>query len=197
MGTRLCIVTPAQLPTDFADQLEAALTEGDVASLIVDSSDSAFVANAARIAVDSSVAAIGVDLAATDHLDGVHIESGADDVRAARSALGTEKIVGAGGVSSRHDAMSVGELLPDYVFFGRVDGDTRPTIHPKALELADWWAQLFEIPAIVMGGSDIASVADAAAAGIEFVALRAAVWNHPQGPAAAVAAANELLTRSR
>jgi thiamine-phosphate pyrophosphorylase len=196
MGTRLCIVTPAQLPNDFADQLAAALSAGDVASLIIDSADQASIDGAASVALKFNVATIGVDVAAAANLDGVHVESGADDARMARSVLGTEKIVGAGGVSSRHDAMTLGELLPDYVFFGRLDGDGQSRIHPRAFELARWWAQLFEIPAIVMGGSDVASVADAAAAGIEFVALRAAVWNHAQGPAAAVAAVNELLTRS-
>ena len=91
--------------------------------------------------------------------------------------------------------MLLGEALPDYVFFGRLDGDDEPSIHPKALELATWWAELFEIPAMVMGGSDVASVAQADRVGIEFIALRSAVWNHAQGPAAAIAAANEILDR--
>ncbi len=74
-----------------------------------------------------------------------------------------------------------------------VDGDDEPSIHAPAFDLAAWWAALFEIPAMVMGGSEIASIAQAQEAGIEFVALRNAVWNHSAGPAAAVAEANALL----
>jgi thiamine-phosphate pyrophosphorylase len=44
-----------------------------------------------------------------------------------------------------------------------------------------------------MGGAAIASVKEAAAQGIEFVALSSAVWNHPKGPSAAVADAVERL----
>jgi thiamine-phosphate pyrophosphorylase len=89
--------------------------------------------------------------------------------------------------------MELGECVPDYLFFGRLDGDTGDEIFPKALDLAAWWSSLFEIPAVVMGGRKLESVAAAAEAGIEFVALRHAVWKHPAGPAAAVAEANRLL----
>ena len=77
---------------------------------------------------------------------------------------------------------------------GRLDGDNGDQIFPKAFDLAAWWSSLFEIPAVVMGGRTIESVVAAAEAGIEFVALRSAVWDYPQGPAAAVAEANRLLT---
>jgi len=52
---------------------------------------------------------------------------------------------------------------------------------------------MFVIPAIVMGGNSLASVSQAADAGIEFVALCRAVFDHPD-PAAAVAEANRLLS---
>lgn len=195
VGTRLCLITPLRFPEDFATALKAALSAGDVASLIIDSGESEIAGNVSRMAADHGVAAIAVGLSAADAFDGVHVETGAADVQKARQAVGGAGIVGAGGVSSRHDAMTIGELLPDYVLFGRLDGDKQPEIHPKALELATWWAQLFEIPAIVMGGADVASVRQAADAGIEFVALRSAVWDHVDGPAAAVTEANRLLIR--
>jgi thiamine-phosphate pyrophosphorylase len=89
--------------------------------------------------------------------------------------------------------MRAGELGPDYVFFGRLDGDSGPEIFPKAFSLAAWWSSLFEIPAVVMGGNRIDSIAAAAAAGVEFACLGTAVWTHPDGPAAAVAEANRVL----
>jgi thiamine-phosphate pyrophosphorylase len=191
--TRLCLVAPPARPADFADSLDASLAAGDVASLLFAPANAAEAATVSTIAARYDVAAIAIDTTAFPDLDGVHIDTGPDDVMAARRTLAPDKIVGAGNVRSRHDAMVLGELLPDYVFFGRFDGDDEATIHAKALELASWWAQLFEIPAMVMGGSDVACVADAQSAGIEFVALRNAVWAHPRGPAAAISEANTLL----
>jgi thiamine-phosphate pyrophosphorylase len=82
--------------------------------------------------------------------------------------------------------MEAGELGVDYVFFGRPHGDTHDAPHPKALELAEWWAELMQIPAVVMAGSSLASVGDAAATGADFVAVHSAIWTHADGPARAV-----------
>jgi thiamine-phosphate pyrophosphorylase len=89
--------------------------------------------------------------------------------------------------------MEIAEADPDYLFFGKLDGDSGDEIFPRALELASWWSSVAVIPAIVMGGSSVASVDAAAANGIEFVALSRAVWEHPRGPAAAVAEASARL----
>jgi thiamine-phosphate pyrophosphorylase len=48
-----------------------------------------------------------------------------------------------------------------------------------------------------MGGRSLVSVDEAADRGVDFVALAAAIWDHPQGPAAAVAAANQRLAMAR
>ena len=79
--------------------------------------------------------------------------------------------------------MEAGEIGVDYVFFGRPHGDTHDAPHPKALDLAEWWSELMEIPAVVMAGRSLDSVAEAAATGAAFVALHEAVWSHPAGRA--------------
>jgi thiamine-phosphate pyrophosphorylase len=94
--------------------------------------------------------------------------------------------------------MELAEAEPDYLFFGRLDGDTGDEIFPRALDLAAWWASVAVIPAIVMGGRQMESVAAAAANGIDFVALCSAVWDDGRGPGAAVAdAAARLAELSR
>jgi thiamine-phosphate pyrophosphorylase len=202
--TRLCLVTPAGLQLDaFVPRLVPALVAGDVASLII-TPEAAAPAARQRIAEVLVEAAQANEVAAIVHndlrianrvgADGIHIDSGLADLQSAMDSLQGRRIVGAGGIGSRDEAMRLGEAEPDYLFFGRLDGDAAPGIFPKALELASWWCELFEIPAIVMGGSSLDSVRDAAAAGVEFVALRNAVWQHPQGPAEAVAEANRLLS---
>jgi thiamine-phosphate pyrophosphorylase len=124
--------------------------------------------------------------------DGVHVDSGRGDLAAAIERLNGRMIVGAGGARSRHDALELGELRPDYLFFGRFGYDTDPAPHRRNLALGEWWAALIEVPAIVLGGSDPASAAAVAATGAEFVALSSAVFAADDA-AAAVARVNALL----
>lgn len=203
---RLCLVTPLRSePAAVAKLVGAALSGGDVASLIVavDPPDPGVLQRLAE-AIVPIAAARGVAtlihndtrIAGRTGADGVHVDSGAADLADAVAGLRPKKkIVGAGGIRSRHEAMLAGEADPDYVFFGRLDGDTGEAIFAKALELAAWWSSLFVIPAIVMGGSSIASVRQAAEAEIEFVALSRAVFSAAD-PAAAVADANRILAEA-
>lgn len=195
--TRLCLVTPPDFGDRFPDILDRALAGGDVASVIIvppKAMPEHLAKRIGTVAARHDVAAVVAgDTMPLTGLDGVHIEGGLDSVRSALKHHHAKHIVGAGGVFSRHDAMTIGEAGPDYIFFGRLDGDGQPRIHPGALALAEWWVPLFEIPAIVMGGRAVESVEDAARRDIEFVALRSAVWDHPDGPQLAVAAANRIL----
>lgn len=196
---RLCLVTPADRNPNFVGALEEALAGGDVASLIVTSAAdwqglSETLAAAAQARGVAVLVHNDFELVGRVAADGVLVDNGIGELRAAVAAMRPKKFVGAGGLGSRHQAMAAGEVDPDFLFFGRPDGDTADAIFPKALDLAAWWASLFVIPAMVMGGASIASVGPAAEADIEFVALRRAVWEHPDGPGAAVAEANRWLT---
>jgi thiamine-phosphate pyrophosphorylase len=200
---RLCLVTPPGVTAStFAPILEDALAGGDVASLIVTAEPGELGPLAAAlvpIAQAHGVAALihnDTQIVGRTNADGVHIDSGRADLAAAASSLHPARIVGAGALRSRHDTMTAGESDPDYVFFGRLDGDTDTAIFPKALALAEWWAEIFEIPAMVMGGLSLESVRHARDAGVEFVALRRAVWDNPEGPRMAVAEANRFLAAS-
>jgi thiamine-phosphate pyrophosphorylase len=200
---RLCLVTPADAdPAAFAAKLAEALAAGDVASLIItaNSADPTALERAAAayvpIAQARGAAALvhnDTRIAGRSRADGVHVDAGAAELADAVEAFRPSRLVGAGGATTRHEAMALGEADPDYLFFGRLDGDTDRAIFPKALALAAWWSEIFVVPAIVMGGSALESVSEAAAAGIEFVALGRAVFDDPRGPAAAVAEANRRL----
>ena len=204
---RLCLVTPPDYSSDaFAPRVADALAGGDVASLIITAphNDATALQAAAEalvpIALNRGVAALihnDTRVAARTKADGVHIDTGAADVAAALESLRNRKIVGAGGIRSRHEALEIGNVEPDYLFFGRLDGDFTDGIFPRARELAAWWSQVTVIPAMVMGGRELASVEEAASDGIGFVALASAVWNDPRGPRAAVAEANDRLALVR
>jgi len=200
---RLCLVTPGGVDAEaFASHVADALSGGDVASLIIaaNPADPTALQKAAQafVPLAQNVGAAAIVLGDTrivgrTKADGVLIDSGLGDLAEAVSALHPRRMVGAAGFASRHDALSAGEASPDFLFFGRLDGDTGDSIFPKVLELAGWWSAVTVIPAVVMGGRTLASVRQAAEAGIEFVALSRAVWDDPRGPRAAVAEACEAL----
>lgn len=106
--------------------------------------------------------------------DGVHISTGLADAKMAVERLQPERIVGCGDLRSRHAAMEAGETNVDYVMFGEPGRDKRgQELTPplaEVLELAEWWAHLFETPCVAYAASQEA--ADAlAGTGAEFIAL--------------------------
>jgi thiamine-phosphate pyrophosphorylase len=196
------ILPPSDNLDQQATQLEDALAAGDVATVILpqyDRDDQQFQNVAERLVpivqAHGAAALIAGDsrIAGRAKADGLHFEGGIEDLRDTLAKHTPKMIVGAGGAPDRHRALEIGEAQPDYIFFGKLDGDIKPEPHPKNLGLGEWWASMVEIPCIVMGGSDVSSVLAVAETGAEFVALRKAVFDHPDGTAAAVATVNALL----
>ncbi len=201
---RLYLVTPPKLePERFALMLEAAFSGGDVAAVLIDqpeAGETALQEIAARlvpVAQASDIATIvagDTRIAGQVEADGIHVVGTPAATRAAVEWVRPKNLlVGAGGIETRHTAMELGELEIDYLFFGRLDRPEpeRPTA--RLVELAGWWAELFEIPGVVMSGTEIDSVAMAAESAADFIALRSAVWDYSDGPAAAVAQANRII----
>ena len=143
---RLCLVTPFDAaPETFVRTLDNALRGGDVAALIVTAENdlAALAAAVVPMAQAQGVATLihnNADIALKTAADGVHIDDRRADLARLIASLHPDRIAGVGNLTSRHDAMSAGETGPDYVFFGRLDGDTAASIFPKALDLAEWWA---------------------------------------------------------
>jgi len=184
------------------DRLAQAFAGGDIAAVILapGAADEAAYENFCSASVPvvqrHAAAAIVCDdkrIMGRSRADGIFHTSTNKDAGAQASDKQNRPIVGIGGISSRDEAMVAGERNPDFVLFGRLDGDIRPRAHPKNLELAAWWADLIEIPCVVMAGSDVDSVGECAACGADFVAVSAAVWQSADGPAEAVRRANAFL----
>jgi thiamine-phosphate pyrophosphorylase len=200
---RLVLIWPQQDAPDAAARLSAALSGGDVASLILpqyDLSDDDFQALCEALvplAQQAGVAAViagDTRIAARVKADGVHVEGGGAPALAdVIDRLSSMMMVGAGSVKTRDDALNLGECQPDYLFFGRFAYDTKPEPHQRNLGLAEWWSEMVSIPCVVLGGSDTASAATVAATGAEFVALSQAVFGEGRDPQAEVARANALL----
>lgn len=200
---RLVLIVP-----DLADAeaqkngLEEALRGGDVASVILPQyglDDGAF-QKRAEILVEIIQAAGAAALLAGDSrvagrakADGLHIAGNAAELSEAVENFTPKLIVGGGNADDRHKALEMGESGPDYIFFGKFEGDIKPEAHPKNLALGEWWSSMIEIPCMVMGGTDPSSALVVAENGAEFVALRQAIFSHPSGPAQAVTEVNALL----
>jgi thiamine-phosphate pyrophosphorylase len=207
--TRLTLLTPLLEEAAFASQLDAACGAGDVAAVIArfaQADERSLVKRIKALAPAAQnhgaallVSAPGeIDLAmvaAHGGADGVHMEAATDDVADLRERLKGERILGVGGVRSKHDAMSIGEAGADYLLFGepRPDGSVPPL--DAIIERAAWWAEIFETPCIAYAPT-LGDIPAVAATGAEFVALGDAVWQHPQGPAEAVRLALQALKTS-
>ena len=181
--------------------LEKALAAGDIASVILDNgkadeaSFQTFAAAAvAKIQATGSAAIILNDTRTAGRVgaDGVHIEGSQADIADAVERYTPKMIVGTGNVKERHTALEVGELQPDYMFFGKIGADTKPEAHPRNLGLAEWWAAMVEIPAILQAGAKLDDLAACFATRAEFIALGAAVFS-AEDPAQVVADTNRRL----
>ncbi len=200
---RLVLILPEpDNEAELTRNLEHALAGGDVATVIVPQyglNDQPFQTLAEKIVPIIQKAGAAALIAGDSRVagrvkaDGLHIEGGTTVLEDALAKFTPKMIVGAGGISERHTALEIGELQPDYIFFGKPDGDIKPGPHPKNLALGEWWASMVEIPCIVMGGSDLSCVTAVAEVGAEFVALRSAIFEYADGPKAAVFLANQLL----
>ena len=205
LRARLFLITPRVVDAaTFAPQLEAALAAGDVASLLIapdaapDVDLQAIAETLVPIAQKHDVAALVLGdsrVMGRARADGIHIEAGETALKEAIETLQPKSIVGAGNIRVRHEAMEAGEAGADYIFFGLLDLEEGEEVHRKTIDLGAWWADLFEPPCVLLSGRTMASVEVCARTGADFVAVRAAIWDHPDGPAAAIAEANAVLDR--
>ena len=203
---RVVLVLPEELPTDrTVEALANAFEGGDVASVIVpphamgERAYSDHLKAIAALAQPRNVAVLAVRdarLAGRLGLDGVHLDGDDDELADVLDRAGGRMMVGTQSARNRDRALEIGELNPDYLMFGRIDGDTHEAPHSKNLELTEWWAEMVEIPAIVMCGTDLDGTVDCAETGAEFVGLSRAVFEDPDRAREMVSRANTMLDQN-
>ena len=205
---RLYLITPDALdPEAFAPRLAEALGGGDVACVqlrLKAADDDAVRAAAGRLLPLCHERAVAFlindrpDLAAELGADGTHV--GGDDMAyaEARALVGPDAVVGVSCYDSRHAAIEVADAGADYVAFGAFfpTATKTPRARPEPSILA-WWSELTVVPCVAIGGITPQNCAPLVAAGANFLAVVSAVWDHPKGPGAAVAAFNEAIERAR
>jgi thiamine-phosphate pyrophosphorylase len=193
---QLYLISPPAIDAGFAATLAAALEAGPVAAfqLRLKGIDDHAVAELApplqKICADHEVAFIvndSIGLAKRLGADGVHLGQDDGDARDAREALGADAQIGVTCHDSRHLAMEAGEAGADYVAFGAFyPTTTKDTEHRADPAILGWWSTVFEIPCVAIGGITPDNARPLVEAGADFLAVSGAVWNDPDGPAAAV-----------
>ncbi len=202
---RLYLISPPAIddPGNFADALNVAFGAGDVACFqlrlkspdgIAARDDDVLLAAEALMPVAQAHAVAFLindrpDLALQTGADGVHVGQSDAPYEKARALLGADATVGVTCHNSRHLGLLAGEAGADYVAFGAF----YPTQTKEAPTRADpaileWWRFATTVPSVAIGGITPENCGALVRAGADFLAISAAVWNHPGGPDAAVKA---------
>jgi thiamine-phosphate pyrophosphorylase len=199
ISCQLYLISPLEVGGDFPARLENALKAGEglVTAFqfrvkgVDQHTAAALAAPLQEICAAHDVAFIvndSVALAKRLKADGVHLGQDDGDPKEAREELGRDAQIGVTCHASKHLAMEAGEAGADYVAFGaffpsttKDKGDAeRPTT-----ETIEWWATLFELPVVAIGGITPDNCAPLIAAGADFLAVSGAVWNGDEAEAIA------------
>ncbi|MCJ9427920.1 thiamine phosphate synthase [Kordiimonas marina] len=202
---QLYLITPDKIDdvTAFAKLLDETLAAGEVACVqlrLKDVSDEDFIAAAEAlkpVCEKHEVAFLindRADIAAAVDADGVHLGQDDMDVPEARTLLGHNKDIGVTCHDSMDLAFSAGEQGANYVAFGAFfPTETKLTEHRPEKDILTVWDEVTELPCVAIGGITPENCKELADAGAHFVAACSSVWNHHEGPAAAVKAFNKAL----
>jgi thiamine-phosphate pyrophosphorylase len=135
-----------------------------------------------------------VELVARAGADGAHV-SGIEAFKDALPTLKPDRIVGCGGLKTRHDSMTAGELGADYVLFGEPDEyGQRPSVAAIA-ERLQWWDELFEPPCVGFA-ENCEEAGEFARAGADFVLVGDFIWADPRGAEAALKQAEQTIRQA-
>jgi thiamine-phosphate pyrophosphorylase len=189
---RLYLVTPP-VSDELATLLADALGAGEVAAVLVQlphADDRVLIDRVKALAapVQDNGAALLIDghpeIVVPSGADGTHV-TGVNPLTTALANLKPTHIVGAGGLTSRDDAMRAGEAGADYVMFGERNPEGYRPAWPVIAERVAWWAELFVVPCVAYA-ENLDEIAAFCAAHADFIAVGTAVFADPRGPRAAV-----------
>lgn len=132
-----------------------------------------------------------VELVARGGADGAHM-SGIAALEEALPSLKPDRIAGVGGLTTRHDSMTAGELGADYVLFGEPDAQGKRPSTQAIAERLQWWAELFEPPCIGYAATP-EDVGTFVVAGADFILVDDLVWSDARGANVALAEISQAM----
>jgi thiamine-phosphate pyrophosphorylase len=189
---RLFLVAPAGIsPQSGKELVAAALVAGDVASLLLPAgpqqSELAKLLRPLSHAHDTALllegdAALARELGA----DGVHLEADVSAYARARALIGDDAIIGADCGSSRHLAMTFGELGADYIGFSGL-------IPTEPGSIIGWWSELFEVSCVALDPAGEVDARVFVEDGADFIRPADAMWQDAGTAALTVQSYNTLI----
>jgi len=201
---QIYLITPPRIDDldAFCTRLDTALAAAPIACLqlrLKDADDSAIVqAGRAILPICHRHNALLLvndrpDLAKDIGADGVHIGQDDMDYFSSRDLLGGDAIIGVTCHNSKELAFKAAQSGADYVAFGAFFDTLTKTPKTRAeLEILTWWHEAIEIPCVAIGGITTQNAADVITAGADFIAISSGVWQHPDGPDAALSQLSAL-----
>ncbi|VAV91531.1 Thiamin-phosphate pyrophosphorylase [hydrothermal vent metagenome] len=192
---RLFLATPDCFdPADLKELLAAAISGGDIASLLIRHQDADKLREAA-MAVTQMAQAAGiavliendVETAKICGADGVQLDGAGPNLHEAREQLGSDKIIGVFCGNERHSAMAAGEAGADYVAFDNAaaDGESEPIAH--------WWARVFEVPCVVIEPLAMEQASAGVASRVDFICPPHSMWANKQAASETVRGYNAMI----
>ncbi|MBR0696541.1 thiamine phosphate synthase [Bradyrhizobium lablabi] len=201
---RLYLATPlVDDPAQLAADLPGLLAAVDVAAVLVrlretDPRDMISRVKALAPAIQNAGAALLIDgqpeLVARAGADGAHL-TGLAAMEDAMPSLKPDRIVGVGGLATRHDSMAAGEAGADYLLFGEPDAKGQRPSSEAIVERLQWWDELFEPPCVGFAASRDEAY-EFAAAGADFVLVGDVIWSDPRGASVALIEIGEAIARA-
>lgn len=200
---RLYLATqPVADPTALVSALPKLLAVADVAAVLLrlvpsDERETIKRVKAIVPVIQKAGAALLLDghfeLVARSGADGANI-SGIEAMQEAMPTLKPDRIIGVGGLVTRHDAMTAGEADADYVLFGEPDAHGERPSPDAIFERLQWWAEVFEPPCVGFAATlDEAHLF--ASAGADFILVGDVIWQDSRGPEAALRDASDAVAQ--
>lgn len=200
---RLYLATqPVADPTALVSALPKLLAVADVAAVLLrlvpsDERETIKRVKAIVPVIQKAGAALLLDghfeLVARSGADGANI-SGIEAMQEAMPTLKPDRIIGVGGLVTRHDAMTAGEADADYVLFGEPDAHGERPSPDAIFERLQWWAEVFEPPCVGFAATlDEAHLF--ASAGADFILVGDVIWHDSRGPEAALRDASDAVAQ--
>ena len=135
-----------------------------------------------------------VDLVARAGADGAHLP-GLESFAEALPTLKPDRIAGVGGLATRHDSMTAGELGADYVLFGEPDEKGQRPSTQAICDRLQWWDEVFELPSVGFAGA-LEEVGAFASAGADFILAGDFIWSASEGPLKSLRATVEAIRKA-
>jgi thiamine-phosphate pyrophosphorylase len=135
-----------------------------------------------------------VDLVARAGADGAHLP-GLEAFAEALPTLKPDRIAGVGGLATRHDSMTAGELGADYVLFGEPDEKEQRPSTQAICDRLQWWDEVFELPSVGFAGT-LEEVGAFTAAGADFILAGDFIWSASEGPLKSLRATVEAIRKA-